>query len=574
MWNRSLRPGNSKGDTVAGNNVRIGDVLKQYGYVTDAQIGEALAYQKTHPEMRLGAIFLELGHVTEKQLLEALSSRMGLTLLDITTARVDPAAVALIPRQIAQKYTLIAVSREGGHLTVVMNDPLNFYAVEDVRQITQAAITVALDTKKNIENAIELYYSEIQAKESARAANETAPMEQPLFEADDAGGDDAPVVQMLNSLLSRGYNVNASDIHIEPFETYVAVRMRVDGVISDYITLSPSVHTSLVARVKILSNLDIAERRLPQDGHFKININGVEMNTRVSIIPTVYGEKVVIRFLSSNVQVDHHTTFGMTPENYAKFKRILESPHGFVYITGPTGSGKTTTLYMVLEELSRRLVNISTIEDPVERNIGRVNQVQVNTTAGLTFEAGLRSLLRQDPDIIMVGETRDSETASISIRAAITGHLVLSSLHTNDAISSIVRLRDMGVPSFLVANSLVGLVAQRLMRKVCPYCGYEYTPEADELAMLGRTDIRKLRRGKGCNYCNNTGYKGRIAIHEIVLFDKTIRRMVVEDASMDDITAYVKQTQNFKTLRESAIDLLESGVSTVEEFQKVAYYSD
>ena len=559
---------------MAKNNVRIGDVLKQYGYVTDAQISEALAYQKAHPEMRLGAIFLEQGYVTERQLLEALSARMDLSLMDLSTSRVDASAVALIPRQIAQKYTLIAVSKDNGRLTVVMNDPLNFYAVEDVRQIAQMPIDVALDVQKNIENAIELYYSEIEAKESARAANETAIVGQGLLDTDDAVNDDAPVVQMLNSLLARGYNVNASDIHIEPFETYVAVRMRVDGVITDYMTLSSSVHTSLVARIKILANLDIAERRLPQDGHFKININGTDMNTRISIIPTVYGEKVVIRFLSSNVQVDHHNTFGMTPENYEKFRRVLDSPHGIVYITGPTGSGKTTTLYMVLEALSHRLVNISTIEDPVERNIPRVNQVQVNNTAGLTFEAGLRSLLRQDPDIIMVGETRDSETAAISIRAAITWHLVLSSLHTNDAISSIVRLRDMGVPSYLVANSLVGLVAQRLMRKVCPRCGYEYEPEAEELALLGRPDIKTLRKGKGCNYCNNTGYKGRISIHEIVTFDKTIRRMVVEDAPMDDITAYVKQTQNFVSLRERAIELLESGVSTVSEFQKIAYYSD
>ena len=555
-------------------NIRIGDVLKQYGYVTDEQIGEALAYQKQHPEMRLGAIFLQRGYVTEKQLLEALSARMELPMVDLPGTRVDPKAVEKIPRQIAVKYNLIAVSTDNGRLLVVMNDPLDFYAIEDVRQITQMPIQVALDTGKNIQAAIDLYYSEIEARDAARMANETAVVETAILDMDDAvAGEEAPVVQVLNSLLARGYSVNASDIHIEPFETYVSVRMRVDGVITDYVTLSTSLHNSLIARIKILAGLDIAERRLPQDGHFKITVNGIVMNTRISMIPTVYGEKCVIRFLSSNVQVDHHTTFGMTDENYMKFKRVLDSPHGIVYITGPTGSGKTTTLYMVLEALSHRLVNISTIEDPVERNIARVNQVQVNNTAGLTFEAGLRSLLRQDPDIIMVGETRDSETASISIRAAITGHLVLSSLHTNDAISSIVRLRDMGVPSYLVANSLVGLVAQRLMRKVCPNCAYEYHPGEDETAALGRNP-GTLKKGKGCHQCNNTGYKGRIAVHEIVMFDKTIRRMIVEDASMEEITEYVKRTQNFVTLRDSALELVESGVSTVEEFQKVAYYSD
>ena len=384
-------------------------------------------------------------------------------------------------------------------------------------------------------------------------------------------------MKVLNSLLVRGYNVNASDIHIEPFETHVTVRMRVDGVIMDYVTLSQTLNTSLVARIKILANLDIAERRLPQDGHFKATIGGIEMNIRVSIIPTVFGEKTVLRFLSSNVKVDHSGTFGMTQSNYDKFTKILKSPHGIIYITGPTGSGKTTTLYMVLEKLSDRLVNISTIEDPVERNIPKVNQVQVNVTAGLTFEAGLRSLLRQDPDIIMVGETRDAETASISVRAAITGHLVLSTLHTNDAISSIVRLQDMGVPAYLVANSVVGLVAQRLMRKVCPNCGEEYVPEPDELMSVGVADMKptpRFKRGKGCHVCSNTGYKGRISVQEIVLFDKEIRRMIVSGASVDEIVEYVRKTQDFQSLRDSARELVLSGVSTVEEFQKVAYYSD
>lgn len=556
-------------------NVRIGDVLIQYGYITEAQLSEALTYQKAHPEMRLGAIILEKGLVTERQLLQALSERMEIPLLDLTETRIDPAAVERLPRQIAMKYTIIAIAQDAHRLTVVMDDPLNFYAIEDVRQITQMPVDVALDIKQNILNAIDLYYSEIDAKDAARQANASvgALVDPAVFEVEDTG-EEAPVVQVLNSLLVRGHSVNASDIHIEPFETHVAVRMRVDGVITDYVTLSSSLLNSLVARVKILSNLDIAERRLPQDGHFKTVVNGIEMNTRVSLIPTVYGEKTVIRFLSTNAKIDHNTTFGMSQQHYEKFKHMLDSPHGIVYITGPTGSGKTTTLYLVLEALSHRLVNISTIEDPVERNIARVNQVQVNNTAGLTFEAGLRSLLRQDPDIIMVGETRDSETASISIRAAITGHLVLSTLHTNDAISSIVRLRDMGVPSYMVANSLVGLVAQRLMRKICPNCMTEYEPAPEEIALLGH-DVKKLYKGKGCHQCNNTGYKGRISVHEIVDIDKTIRRMIVSDASMDEILAYVKETQkDFRSLRDSAFELVQSGVSTVSEFQRVAYYSD
>ncbi len=555
-------------------NIRIGEVLMQHGSITEAQLTEALDAQRAEPEKRLGAIILEKGFVTEKQLLTALSERMGLSMTNLCAACVDPEAVAKIPRQIAEKYCLIATAADGNRLHVVMNDPLNFYAVEDVRQITGLAVEVSLDEKKNIENAIDLFYSEVDAKATARMANAQAVAEPVPIEIDEAAsGDEAPVVQVLNSLLLRAYSVNASDIHIEPFETHVAVRMRVDGVITDYVTLSTSLHASLVARIKILSGLDIAERRLPQDGHFKLTVNGAELNTRVSVIPTVFGEKTVIRFLSSNVRIDYADTFGMTPDNYKKFMRVLESPHGIAYITGPTGSGKTTTLYLVLEALSGRLVNISTIEDPVERNIPKINQVQVNNVAGLTFETGLRSLLRQDPDIIMVGETRDTETASISVRAAITGHLVLSTLHTNDAISSIVRLRDMGVPSYLVANSLVGLVAQRLMRKVCPNCAVTYAPEPDETAILGK-DVKTLRRGAGCHLCGGTGYRGRIAVHEIVLLDKNIRRMIVAEEPMDTILQYVREKQGFVSLRDSALALVESGVSTVQEFQKVAFYAD
>ena len=555
-------------------NIPIGQVLTQSGYVSEEQVAEALAYQKAHPELRLGAIFLKLGHVSEQQLLEALSKRMELDLVELRDYPVNAAAVEKLPRQIAERYNLIAIDMVGGSLKLCMSDPLNFYAVEDVRQIAQMPVQVTLSTAQSITDAIDYHYAEIDAKNAARRANSIASVDTAAIEVDEGeGGDEAPVVQVLNSLLIRGYSINASDIHIEPFETHVAVRMRVDGVISDYVTLASSVHQSLVARVKILANLDIAERRLPQDGHFKITLAGVELNARVSVIPTVYGEKTVIRFLSMQVKVDNESTYGMSESNYNKFKKMLDSPHGIIYITGPTGSGKTTTLYMVLETLSKRLVNISTIEDPVERNLARVNQVQVNNVAGLSFEAGLRSLLRQDPDIIMVGETRDAETAQISVRAAITGHLVLSTLHTNDAISSVVRLRDMGVPPYLVGNSLVGLVAQRLMRKVCPHCAYEYTPDEAEKAILGE-DIKHLVRGRGCYQCNNTGYKGRIGVHEVVYFDKAVRRMVINENPVESIEQYVREHQDFKTLRDSALELVRGGISTLEEFQKVAYYSD
>ena len=348
--------------------------------------------------------------------------------------------------------------------------------------------------------------------------------------------------------------------------------MRIDGTIIDYVTLQKGLHASLVARIKIVGGMDIAERRIPQDGHCKIRVNGKQINIRISVIPTVFGEKAVLRLLASQSVINHSSTYGMAQEEYDKFCEMMRSPNGIIYITGPTGSGKTTTLYMVLEELAKKQVNISTIEDPVEKNLARINQMQVNNQAGLTFEIGLRALLRQDPDVIMVGETRDSETARISIRAAITGHLVLSTLHTNSAVSSIVRLVDMGMEPYMIANSLVGVVAQRLVRKVCPHCGEIYTPDERERELLG-PGILSVRRAKGCERCNHTGYSGRIAIHEMVLIDSKIRKMISEGETMDIIEKYAIEEQGMKTLRQQATSLVAEGVTTVEELQRVAYYS-
>jgi type IV pilus assembly protein PilB len=347
--------------------------------------------------------------------------------------------------------------------------------------------------------------------------------------------------------------------------------MRLDGVICDFMTLQKNIHNSLIARIKILGDLDIAERRVPQDGHFRINIEGVNLNVRVSVIPTVFGEKAVLRLLAAASNIDHMGTFGMTDKNYRLVTKMLQSPNGIIYLTGPTGSGKSTTLYMILEELAKRSVNISTIEDPVEKNVPKLNQMQVNNVAGLTFDVGLRALLRQDPDIIMVGETRDSETASISVRAAITGHLVLSTLHTNDAASSVVRLVDMGVEPYMIASSLVGVIAQRLVRKVCPFCSETGPMTDEEIAIAGKT-FPMVKHAKGCRQCNNTGYKGRIAIHEILLVDKDVRALITKGASVEEIKQHGVEKQGMMTLKQSALELVENGVTTVDELLKVAYY--
>ena len=383
--------------------------------------------------------------------------------------------------------------------------------------------------------------------------------------------DDTPIINLLNSLVVRAYNSNVSDIHIEPFEKHTSVRMRMDGVIVDFMTLPKNIHNSLIARVKIIGDLDIAERRIPQDGHFKTNVEGTPINVRVSVIPTVFGEKAVLRLLASAATIDHAGSFGMNERNYQIVSQMLQSPNGIVYVTGPTGSGKSTTLYMILSELSQRAVNISTIEDPVEKNLPKLNQMQVNNVAGLTFEVGLRALLRQDPDIIMVGETRDSETASISVRAAITGHLVLSTLHTNDAASSVVRLVDMGVEPYMIASSLVGIVAQRLVRKVCPFCATSGPMTPDEEAIAG-VHIPEVKHAVGCRQCNNTGYKGRISIHEILVIDKNVRQMITKVAAVEEIKEYAINEQGMSTLKKSALELVEQGVTTIDELIKVSYY--
>lgn len=555
-------------------NIPIGEVLKDYGYINEEQLQRALAEQKKDRSKRLGQHLIDLGFISENQMLKALSDKLNEPMVDLNKEKIEVDAVAKIPKALAQKYNLIAISENNGRLTVVTSDPLNFYGIEDVRLVTGMNISVCLCEKAAIDRAIDYYYAEIKAREAANVANENVVS----FEFDDtelynSEEDDTPVVKLFNSLLTRGYNANASDIHIEPFEDKTMVRMRIDGMIVDYVQLAKNLHQSLIVRIKIVSNMDIAEKRVPQDGHFLTTIEGIRMNLRVSVIPTVYGEKAVLRFLNSNTPILNEKQYGMNADNYAKMCRMMEMPHGIIYITGPTGSGKTTTLYMILETLAKRQVNIATIEDPVEKNIERVNQMQINTMAGLTFERGLRALLRQDPDIILVGETRDAETASISVRAAITGHLVLSSLHTNDAISSIVRLEDMGIEPYLIANSLVGSVSQRLVRTICPHCREKLKATELERQVLGK-EIEYVYRGAGCHHCNQTGYKGRTAVHEIILIDKEMRRMISSHRDIDDIYAYVKKSQQLHTLKDEAVELVINGQTTMDELYKITAYSD
>ena len=552
-------------------NLRIGEILEEKGYVTGEQMSQALAYQKEHREMRVGQILMELGFVTENQVLEALANRLNLEIVEVSQIQVNLQAVGMISRELAEKNLFLPVSMKGKVLGLVTNDPLNYFALEEVKQQTGCQLEIYLSAEVPLRKAISYYYAEVNARNAAEQANVGfATTEELEIEDLDASNDEAPIIRLLNSLIERAIKTEASDIHIEPFEKETKVRMRIDGVIMEYVTIQRNIHAPLIARIKILSNLDIAEKRIPQDGHFRVKINDSFVNIRVSVLPTVFGEKAVLRIMAATGHMEHADHFGMDDFSYNQFFPMLNYPNGIIYITGPTGSGKSTTLYMVLEYLSGRHVNISTIEDPVEKNLPDINQTQVNPVAGLTFDVGLRALMRQDPDIIMVGETRDGETAGTSVRAAITGHMVLSTLHTNDAVSSIVRLEDMGVETYLVANSLVGLVAQRLVRKVCPHCARQMETTEQERLFLG-ADVRVVTRGTGCTKCNNTGYKGRVAVHEILAINNDIRRMIINHTTIEEITRYAREVQHMRTLKESGLILVKEGKTTPEELLKISY---
>jgi type IV pilus assembly protein PilB len=557
--------------------LRLGDVLIETGAITDTQLMQALELQKTsNPKRRLGEVLIESNVITEDRLLAALSRRLSVKYVSMNDAPVEQDAAAKIPKAIAVKHCLIpiAVTAEGSVLKININDPLNYYAIEDIKLITHMQIEMQICKKEEILRSINEVYAELDTQKAAQGANESAAttnFESTFISLDD-DVDDTPVVTLINSTLLKAHSAGASDVHIEPFDKNTQIRIRVDGQIVDYLTLSDTLHSSMSARIKILAGMDIAEKRAPQDGHFRAKLEDLEINVRVSSMPTIYGEKLVLRFMSQSRALDNALTFGMESHNYEQIMKVLQVPHGLIYITGPTGSGKTTTLYMIMERLCERLVSIATIEDPVEKSLPRINQSQINPLAGLTFESGLRSILRQDPDVIMIGETRDAETAIISVRAALTGHLVVSSLHTNDAISAISRLLDMGIEDYLLADSLAGIVAQRLVKKVCPFCIEYYPPNENELKILGYPEIDTLVRGKGCHNCNNTGYKGRVAVHEVLAIDGRIRNMISKRATSEEIEEYVINEGKMKTLRESLLKLVLDKKTSVAELLKLTYY--
>lgn len=553
---------------------RLGEILVESGFITQAQCDEALIVSGESGNV-LGETLLEMGYIDEKTLYKGLEYLFRVPYVELSSTVIDKEAVGTITEALAKKYNMIPIKKEGNTLTVVMPDPLNFYAIDDVKNVSGMDVEVSISPRKDISGAIDRYYgSEIAEKAFEDLKKEYSKLSMSgLSEISESEVANAPVVRLINSLLQHAIKSNASDIHIEPTETDLKVRFRIDGQLQEVMTSSMSAHPAITTRIKIMSGMDIAEKRVPQDGRVETKVDGKSVDLRVSLLPTVYGEKTVIRILGGQTVVLERKQLGISDANMLLFDKITKSPNGIVLVSGPTGSGKTTTLYTLLKELNKPEVNIITVEDPVEYRLAGINQVQVNTKAGLTFANGLRSILRQDPDIIMVGEIRDSETAEIAIRASITGHLVLSTIHTNDAVSSVIRLVDMGIEPYLVSSSVVGVIAQRLVRNICPRCRASYRPSHDEMLMLKMKDPTPLYKGTGCPACNFTGYKGRTGIHEVLVITREIRELVNRRSSLDQVSQMAAR-QGTTSLQESCTDLVLSGVTTVDEMIKVTYSVD
>ncbi|GMA51863.1 type II secretion system protein E [Alicyclobacillus contaminans] len=545
--------------------IRLGDLLLSMGMITQEQLDHALEIQR-ETKGRLGEILIQEGYLSEEQFIEVLEFQLGVPHVNLFRFQIDPTIVALIPESVARRYQVLALKKERNKLTVAMVDPLDYYAIDDIRMSTGFNVEPVIASKHEMQVYIERYYG---LPGSLEELSTLVPKEEALGEH--VTDEDSPVVRLVNQIVHQGLQQRASDIHIDPGLEEVIVRYRVDGLLRTELTLPKSMQNIVITRIKIMANLNIAERRLPQDGRMQVEVDFRQVDIRVSTIPTVHGEKCVMRLLDAKNAVLELDKLGMSPENLRVFQSMIRSAHGMVLITGPTGSGKTTTLYAALGHLSSVERNIITIEDPVEYQLPGINQVQVNPVIGLTFARGLRSILRQDPDIVMVGEIRDSETAEIAVRGSLTGHLVLSTLHTNDAVSSLTRLIDMGIEPFLVASAVTGIVAQRLVRRVCDQCRAVYTPTPSEAAWLEAHGVpmTQMVKGSGCGHCNNTGYRGRLAIHEVVKLDDELRGMVVEKRTDAEYRSYV-QSQGMTSLLEDGMAKIAAGLTTLSEVLRVS----
>ena len=553
-------------------NIRIGDYLVEQGLITQEQLEKVLeAQREAQGTKRFGDVIVELGFLSETKFTQALAGKLKVAYVDLSTVDIDEEAVRKVPEALALKHTVIAINIQGRRLTVATDDPINFNILEDIKVSTGMDTVPVLATKTAIKKMIGKHYS----MQNVDSVLEGVSALNPVEDEDDDGSkdrvDSAPIVKLATTIVENSFRADATDIHIEPFKTYTRIRIRVNGALVELMNVANQVHNSLTTRLKLISGMNIAEKRVPQDGRFTQVVDGTTLDVRVSSLPTVNGEKIVIRILSTGqIALRKITDLGMSDYNYRMFESMIKCPHGVMLVTGPTGSGKTTTLYAALGELAKPNVNVITVEDPVEKQIDGINQVQVNTKAGMTFAAALRSILRQDPDIVMIGEMRDSETAEIGIRAAITGHLVLSTLHTNDAASTIVRLVDMGIPPYMVASSLIGVIAQRLVKVLCPKCKTARMSTPDENKLMKLDHSVPIYESRGCPECNNTGYKGRTAIHEIIHCSAGISTLIADNASKEELEICAKKNGT-KLLRENVSELVQQGVTSIDELVRVTY---
>ena len=559
---------------------RLGDLLIAAGTITPEELDMGLQRQKETKE-RLGAALISAGIITEAELIEALRLQLGIEYIDLSKTTIPISLAQVVPKNIAKQFLVVPVRMERDELYLAMSDPMNFYAIEEVKKAVRKKIVPMIATTEGVEHAILVLYGNEGAARAIEAMKREAPTEEDNGEEAQFTGNilndninDAPTIRLVNSIIERAILERASDIHIEPKEKELQVRMRIDGVLRKILTIPKNLQNSVISRLKIMSGMDIAERRVPQDGRFNVKNKKREFDLRVNSLPTVYGEKIVARLLDKRAGYLTPDSIGLMGANLKKYQRAIHCTSGVILIAGPTGSGKSSTMNTMISQLNTEEVNVVTLEDPVEYNIDGVNQVQINEKTGMDFANGLRAILRQDPDIIAVGEIRDGETAQISMRAAITGHVVLSTIHTNDAVGTIERLEDIGVEPYLIATALRAVISQRLVRRICPKCKKSYEATAEEVRRLGLSTEHKhiFYRGEGCADCFNTGYRGRIGVFEILEITPEIRPLISRQAGRPAIEQELASAHSeFKTLRENAIQLVEEGITTAEEVQRVIY---
>ncbi len=558
---------------------RLGDLLVESGKITEKELNDNLGKQKITGK-RLGEILTDEGYITEEDIIDVLEIQLGIQRVYLDFIDIDYKLAKLVPERLARKHILVPTGIVDEKIQVVMSDPLNIFAQDDVRVASGYEVEPLISTKAEITKVIDKLYS---GEKVQRAAEEFSREHKLKIEKEESEHlseikdiSNAPIVKLIDLILSDAINSNSSDIHIEPFEKYLKIRYRIDGVLYEQKKLPIESLGAIITRIKILSNMNIAEKRIPQDGRMKIEYNNKTVDLRVSAIPTINGEKIVIRILRNDSVHVGKDKLGMNKKEIAILEKMIRIPYGIILVTGPTGSGKSTTLYTILNELNDNEKNIITVEDPVEYVLDGVNQVNVNNKAGLTFAAGLRSILRQDPDIVMIGEMRDGETAEIAVRAAITGHLVLSTIHTNDAASSIMRLVDMGIEPYLAATALGGIIAQRLVRTICPNCteSYEASNYEKEVLEVDRNKQLTLYKGKGCSQCHHTGYHGRIGVYEMMEITKEHRELIMNRASAEELKQLSIEKNNIQTIRKSCAQLVISGVTTFDELVKTAFLNE